>query len=758
MSHGAKQISLKQAVGEIKYLCDDESESYPFFFLTGAGISNPPVPLASKIIADCQNQAKKHGLTDPYEQQDPMSQYSHWLEQAYPNPTQRKKYFQSLIREKAISRANFRLAHLLLGEVQNDRSAPRRVTNLVVTVNFDDFLSKALVIFGKPHVVCDHPSTSMRIELDDKNELFLIHVHGTHSFYDIKNLTSEIQERAATSNLSSNTMAGLLDTTLRNRSPLVVGYGGWEQDVVMQALKKRMNDGPLRNNLYWFCYERAVIETLPSFLHQNSYVRFVVPDEAKSEPTKQASFGTEQKVEAELLKQYPGGSITPKLDAYAVFDAFNRAFAFSSPYITREPLKFLETQLKASFPAEDIRGEGGDIYSLGAVIRNIQKADALLAKVLQEEGDFKKAFENMREAIRGSRYQDALAVAKGFDWATIPLHQQDQEELCEMFIDIARGSLDDWEGALFASDAATKIFNNTRVATAGLTANASRALLIKAVVLGQLNRSKEAIEVYDEVVARFGEAPEPALREQVATALVYKGVTLGQLNRSEDEITVYDEVVTRFGEASETALREQAAKALVYKGITLGQLNRSEDEITVYDEVMTRFGEASEAALREQAAKALVNKGVRLGQLNRSEDAIAVYDEVVTRFGEASEAALREQAAKALVNKGIRLGQLNRSEDEITVYDEVVTRFGEASEPALREQAAKALVYKGITLGQLNRSEDEIAVYDEVVTRFGEAIRAGVGRASGQGISSTKASRWASSIAAEMPLRCTTRW
>ena len=50
-----------------------------------------------------------------------------------------------------------------------------------------------------------------------------------------------------------------------------------------------------------------------------------------------------------------------------------------------------------------------------------------------------------------------------------------------------------------------------------------------------MERSEEAIAVYDEVLARFGDATEPALREQVAKALVNKGVTLGALERSEDE-------------------------------------------------------------------------------------------------------------------------------------------------------------------------------------------------------------------------------
>jgi len=40
------------------------------------------------------------------------------------------------------------------------------------------------------------------------------------------------------------------------------------------------------------------------------------------------------------------------------------------------------------------------------------------------------------------------------------------------------------------------------------------------VLLGQLGRLEEELVVYDDVIARYADAPEPALREQVARALV----------------------------------------------------------------------------------------------------------------------------------------------------------------------------------------------------------------------------------------------
>jgi len=47
----------------------------------------------------------------------------------------------------------------------------------------------------------------------------------------------------------------------------------------------------------------------------------------------------------------------------------------------------------------------------------------------------------------------------------------------------------------------------------------------------------------------------------VAMALVNKGVRLGGLGRSEEEIVVYDDVISRFADIDEPALREQVAMA-----------------------------------------------------------------------------------------------------------------------------------------------------------------------------------------------------
>ena len=182
--------------------------------------------------------------------------------------------------------------------------------------------------------------------------------------------------------------------------------------------------------------------------------------------------------------------------------------------------------------------------------------------------------------------------------------------------------------------------------------------MYKGDTLGELDRPQEAVRI-DEVVTRFGDAPEPALREQVALALVYKGDTLGELEQPQEAADAYDEVVTLFGQAPSRRCASRWRRRWSARGSRsaswTGRRRRS-----AYDEVVTRFGQGPEPALREQVATALLYKGDTLGELEQPQEAVRIYDEVVTRFGDAPESALRERVASALVSKGARLGELDR--------------------------------------------------------------------------------------------------
>ncbi|MBI1730944.1 SIR2 family protein [Candidatus Acetothermia bacterium] len=196
-------ISLEEAASHIKQAitgAKSQKERLPFFFIVGAGISYPPIPLAAKIEDDFRKIAFKHGRTSPSEKiDDPLVSYSHWAKQAYANPIQRQAYLRKLMEKKPISHANFRLAHLL----------EKKIATMVITPNFDDFLSRALRLFGKEPLVCDHPRTVDRIH-PERDDLQIVHVHGTYWFYDCCNLSDEVEDRALPDSHSTLTMATLL--------------------------------------------------------------------------------------------------------------------------------------------------------------------------------------------------------------------------------------------------------------------------------------------------------------------------------------------------------------------------------------------------------------------------------------------------------------------------------------------------------------------------------------------------------------------
>lgn len=206
-----------------------------------------------------------------------------------------------------------------------------------------------------------------------------------------------------------------------------------------------------------------------------------------------------------------------------------------------------------------------------------------------------------------------------------------------------------------------------------------------------LQRGEEAISAFEDVIERFGTAPELPLRQSVADALVRKVRTLGELNHGEGVIAVCNDLFALFGAASEPPLREVVAGALFSKAEWLDALGYSKQATTVYDNVIERFSAATELSLRECVANAFVNKGIiLLRALGCGDDAIAVYDNAVKRFGAATELPLRQCVANALVNKGITLAALGREAEAIAACDDLIERFSAANEPALQEAVVTA--------------------------------------------------------------------
>jgi tetratricopeptide (TPR) repeat protein len=718
-------IELDEAVSRIKQACEDQDlVRSPFFFMVGAGISCPSVPIATDVISHCKEVSSRHGRNaEPPSSKDvkkdsgdQLDDYSYWFQNAYGEPKQRQGYLQKLIEGKPITHANFRLAHLLLNDT---------ISNIVVTTNFDDFLSNALTLFGKPHIVCDHPRTVGRIQLT-RSIVQIIHLHGTYWFYDCCNLRGELEDRALQSRQSISTMASLLDRIMGERSPLVTGYSGWESDVFMASLKRRLEaTDPPGTNVYWFCYQRSQVEQKPEWLRNDPNVSFVVPPvkATETESVRMATTGVLAAPALEIAEQSPTEKMEePTLPADRVLVKLIQAFKLDAPELTNDPLGFFASQLERSLPRDN--ASEADIYAIKNIIDRVKAAKqreleqvAIDVLPLAEQ-----TLERVRDALRRADYSEVVKEAEQIELES--LSTKGLDELSNVVLSAATG-LNNPNKEISAYDlvirVAERVSDLPDAETQVMANRAANAWRRKGLILGELNRGDEAIRMFEEIDKRFADKTEPALREQVAMALNSKGFRFLAMNRPDEAIMAYDEMLKRYGDAKEPALRGLVAMALRNKGFVLAKRNRGEEAILVFDEIVKRYAGAEELPVQAQVAMALVNKGFTLGQLNRSEEARVVYNDVVSRYAETTEFVLREQAAVALNNTGVSLGLLDLNEEAITVYDDLVSRYGEASEPSLRAQVARALNNKSFKLGAMNRRDESIRIYDDVVRRYGEA-------------------------------------
>jgi DNA-binding LacI/PurR family transcriptional regulator len=274
LAHGATSgsleercVTLRRAVDEILRARQASSTS-PYFFVVGAGISTPHVPVAREIVEHCKRHPHARSNHAP-EFDGPLDEYSYWFRQAYGSANERQRYLSKLINACPISVANRYLASLL---VHGD------LGKLVVTPNFDDCLQRSLKMLGNDPLLCDHEGAKDRIS-HPSSEVQIVHVHGRHQFYDLANLRAELAD------VAKGGMLSLLTHVLRDTAPLVLGYSGWDGDVIMTALRGRLERQRHRHCAYWFCYRASELETLPEWLLTHEDVRFVLPEPVAEAPS-----------------------------------------------------------------------------------------------------------------------------------------------------------------------------------------------------------------------------------------------------------------------------------------------------------------------------------------------------------------------------------------------------------------------------------------------------------------------------------------
>jgi tetratricopeptide (TPR) repeat protein len=594
-------------------------------------------------MAQCRRKARQ----DDSEVREPPtgkrgSDYSYWFYQAYPHPQQRREYLRSLIKNQALSPASLRLAHVLM---------TRQVADTVVTPNFDDFISRALALFGEANLsLCDHPRITDRIE-PEEDDIKIVQVHGSYHIYDLANIQDELTDRAAPSSETTLTMSSLLDRLFASRGALIIGYSGWDGDAIMEAMKRRLVGQGLPYNVYFFCYRRSNRDELPEWIKNHQNVRFVVPPEEK---TKILEFGVAEgagrldldrlDTTARLIAEPPTGDSSgePTLHAKDILDALIRRLKLAPPALVTDPLEFFERQLtQASLPKSE-----QDPYSFLNIAGQIRTAKVLLAELESRKQRAVIRLESVRDALRRSQYAEAIQIACDID--VIQITPEQGAELLQALI-LAASGLTGESDVISAAERIDAVFSAGVITPSRLeefAAPVAQSMNRKSTIMSHLERLPEALQVLNDLIGRFAHYSNPDLQEEVAKALFNKGTVLGRLGRSEEELGAYDDPLRRFAEAPGPALRERVAWTLYNKTIILGEVKGSEEALGAYDDLLRRFADAPEPALRESVARALLYKGMTLRQVGRRDQAKTCLTEGIRRFGESLDSATREIVAQ----------------------------------------------------------------------------------------------------------------
>lgn len=649
-----RTLTLRAAAAEIHAAYRNRELGQPFFFIVGAGLSAPTVPLAGAIAEHCRSQV---GLVDDGPAvSDPLDVYSHWFDRAYPQAADRQRYLKSLIQDKPIPNATLRLGHIVASGLLSD---------LVVTSNFDDFIARAFTLFGAHYVHCDHPGTVDRIDLIGR-EIKVVHVHGSYKFYDCRNIRDELEERARHSPSNTRTMAAFLDRALASSSPIVIGYSGWGGDVIMGALRRRLDGASLPYRLYWFAYTTQDLSSLQArcpWLTEHPDVRIVVPDGGHHAPAR------------DLEPTSPVTAPMSVLPAQLVFEELSRRFDLREPELTRDPVRFFARQARAAFAADAEDHAQANLYSFATVVARLERAAELEAEDFRLRRGGMSQLEPVRRLLRESRYREALEIAA----AVVPtLDENGLPELYEVLLDLVRSLSLNPDEVLQAAALALDVAERTPELRATAACRSERVDLRLAMsdALLRLKRPDDAILEFDRLFADLAFESNPDVQARVRVARASKARALAMSNRLEESIREYDALIPDLrGHPAERWLLLQTQYNRAVHVAKLGRIDEAIAQFTRFAEEHRADSSTVTTALVAAALRAKAQAFASRGEIERAIDGLG---EVIQLFAETDSIRVGPVVAASLVSKGaleFKLGRLEDARQSLGTFYEICRRL-----------------------------------------------------------------------------------
>ncbi len=243
----------------------------------------------------------------------------------------------------------------------------------------------------------------------------------------------------------------------------------------------------------------------------------------------------------------------------------------------------------------------------------------------------------------------------------------------------------------------------------------AKALVLKGIVLGRMDRLSEALTSFTLVEERFHASEVPQIKLFLAESLVNKGFMQRTLGMFKEAITTCESVIERYLDSDTPKIRIRVADALILKANVQVELDETLAAIETFDRVIERYDSTKDATLIIPTAKALVEKGIVVFKLRDFEKAVKVFDDAVTRFDRHSDVNIQEWVSKALFSKAMTQREFDLN-SAMATYNEIVERFGAINELPLKDVVTEVLFYKAETLYEMGDVESSVKSYDRFVS------------------------------------------
>lgn len=169
---------------------------------------------------------------------------------------------------------------------------------------------------------------------------------------------------------------------------------------------------------------------------------------------------------------------------------------------------------------------------------------------------------------------------------------------------LAQGKLGRHEEAIATYQVIAQRFGGEEGDPLALRKLVAQSLLYRAARQFRVGRLEDCLDSMSEVVRRFGEAEDLSLLLLVLRALDVKGKALADIQRHAEALEAFDELLARSIGATEAPVLDHVAWALVRKASAFMLLGEFDYPRPLLEEVIERFADSTEPGQRAAVAHA----------------------------------------------------------------------------------------------------------------------------------------------------------